>query len=75
MQWWHRMTAPTFVENIARELLARDGASAVWELHLAAAKAYRNGCTRAAEALVMIADAAEGELANRGGYSTIETIE
>ena len=69
------MTVSTFAENIARELLARDGASAVWQLHLAAAKAYRDGFTRAAEALVVIADVAEGELANRGGYSTIETIE
>jgi hypothetical protein len=66
------MTVSTFAENIARELLARDGVPAVWQLHLAAAKAHRDGFTRAAEALVIIADAAEGELANRGGYSALD---
>jgi hypothetical protein len=66
------MTVSTFAENIARELLARDGVPAVWQLHLAAAKAYRDGFAIAAEALVMIADAAEGELANRGGYSALD---
>jgi hypothetical protein len=66
------MTVSTFAENIARELLARDGVPAVWQLHLAAAKACRDGFARAAEALVMIADAAEGELANRGGYSALD---
>jgi hypothetical protein len=66
------MTVSTFAENIARELLARDGVPAVWQLHLAAAKAYRDGFTRAAEALVIIADAAEGELANRGGYPALD---
>lgn len=69
------MTISTFAENIALELLARDGPSAVWQLHLSAAKAYRDGFTRAAEALIVIADAAEGALASRSGYSTIEIAE
>jgi hypothetical protein len=65
------MTVFTFAEKIALELLARDGTSAVWQLHLVAAKAYRDGFTKAADALVEIADAAERELASRNGYSTI----
>jgi hypothetical protein len=68
------MTVCTFAENIALELLARDGAAAVWQLHLAAAKAYRDGFIRAAEALVEIADAAERKLASRGSYPTIEIV-
>jgi hypothetical protein len=60
------MTVSTFVEKIALELLARDGTSAVWQLHLVAAAAYRDGYARAAGALVEIADAAERELTSRG---------
>jgi hypothetical protein len=60
------MTVSTFVEKIALELLASDGTSAVWQLHLVAAAAYRDGHGRAAGALVEIADAAERELASRG---------
>ena len=67
--------ACTFVEKIALELLTRDGTSAVWQLHLVAATAYRDGHTRAADALLEIADAAERELASRSGYSTIEVAE
>ena len=62
--------ACTFVEKIALELLTRDGTSAVWELHLVAAAAYRDGHTRAADALLEIADAAERQLASRGDYVT-----
>jgi hypothetical protein len=66
------MAVSTFVEKIALELLADDGTPAVWQLHLVAATAYRDGNARAADALLEIADAAERELASRGGYSTIE---
>ena len=66
------MAVSTFAEKIALELLADDGTSAVWQLHLVAATAYRGGNARAADALLEIADAAERELASRGGYSPIE---
>jgi hypothetical protein len=66
--------ACTFVEKIALELLTRDGTSAVWQLHLAAAAAYGNGYLRAADALLQIADAAERELATGGGYATIDSF-
>jgi len=66
------MTVSTVAEKIALELLVSDGSSAIWQLHLVAATAYRDGYTRAADALLEIADAAERELAGRGGYSTIE---
>jgi hypothetical protein len=64
--------ACTFVEKIALELLTRDGTSAVWQLHLVAATAYRDGHTRAADALLQIADAAEQELASGGSYAPID---
>jgi len=59
MNWECRMTADTFAEKIAVELLARDGSAAVWRLHLVAASAHHDGCLRAAESLLEIADAAE----------------
>ena len=45
----------------ARTLLARHGVAAIWLLHLAAAKAYREGNTDAATSVIEIADAAERE--------------
>ena len=51
--------------KIALELLARDGASAVWQLHVVAAKVYQDGGARAAGVLLDIADAAERNLASR----------
>jgi hypothetical protein len=65
----------TFVENIALELLARDGVPAVWQLHLAAAKAHRDGFTRAADALLQIADAVEQELARGFGQSISDHLD
>ena len=59
------MTAGTLAEKIALELLARDGASAVWQLHVVAAKVYQDGGVRAAGVLLQIADAAERNLASR----------
>ena len=64
--------ACTFVEKIALELLVRDGPSAVWQLHLAAATAHGDGHAKAADALLQIADAAERELASGGGYAPID---
>jgi hypothetical protein len=60
-----RMIAGTLAEKIALELLARDGASAVWQLHVVAAKVYQDGSTGAAGVLLDIADAAERNLASR----------
>ena len=59
------MTAGILAEKIALELLAHDGASAVWQLHVVAAKVYRDGGARAAGILLDIADAAERNLASR----------
>ena len=59
------MNAPTFAEKLAVRLLAREGISAVWQLHVAAASAYRDGYRRAAETVLEIADAAERELLER----------
>jgi hypothetical protein len=69
------MTVFTFAEKIASELLACAGSSAVWQLHLVAATAYRDGNARAADCLLEIADAAEREMVRGGGYSRIEIIE
>ena len=68
------MTVSPFVEQIALELLAREGASAVWQLHLVAAAAYRDGYARAADALTEIADAAERELASRDGTPMVKIV-
>jgi hypothetical protein len=35
--------ARTLTENLALSILARDGIAAIWDLHLAAAEAYRTG--------------------------------
>lgn len=59
------MRVSTFAEQLAVRLLAREGVSAVWQLHLAAAAAYRDGYKRAAETVLEIADAAERELLER----------
>ncbi len=52
-------TMAPLAEQIALELLAHDGISAIWNIHLAAAKAHREGNRRAAVSLIEIADAAE----------------
>ena len=61
------MNGPTFTESLAVRLLARDGIAAIWQLHVAAAAAYRDGYQRAAETVLQIADAAERELLGRSG--------
>jgi hypothetical protein len=47
------------VENIALTMLERRGIAVMWELHLIAAKAYRQGSKASAVAIIEIADAAE----------------
>jgi len=47
------------VENIAFTMLERHGIAVMWELHLIAAKAYREGSKASAAAIIEIADAAE----------------
>jgi len=49
------------VKNIALTMLERHGIAVMWELHLIAAKAYREGSTASAAAIIEIADAAERE--------------
>jgi len=49
------------LENIARKILAREGVAAIWQLHLAATRAYRDGLNEAATGSAEIADAAERE--------------
>jgi hypothetical protein len=48
-------------EKLASKMLAREGIGAIWELHILAANAYRKGRLETAEALVVLADAAERE--------------
>ena len=55
-----------FHEAIACDLLARDGGAIVWQLHLDATKAYRNGYPLGAEVLIKVADAAERLLLHAG---------
>jgi len=56
----------TPAEIIALTLLARDGVSAIWGLHLSAAGAYRDGNKSVAAGIVEIAEAAEQEWLRRG---------
>jgi hypothetical protein len=51
----------TRTENLALTMLARDGITAIWTLHLAAARAYRHGNKGMAATIIEIADAAERE--------------
>jgi hypothetical protein len=46
-------------EDLAQDLLARDGIVVIWLLHLAAGQAYRDGHPCAAETVIESADAAE----------------
>jgi len=51
----------TPAEIIALTILARDGVSAIWALHLSAAGAYRDWHKSVAAGIIDIADAAERE--------------
>jgi hypothetical protein len=46
-------------ESLARRMLAREGIAIIWQLHLAATPAHRNGYAGAAASILEIADAAE----------------
>jgi len=49
----------THDEDIALTMLERHRIAVMWELHLIAAKAYREGSKASAAAIIEIADAAE----------------
>ena len=51
----------TPTEIVALSLLAQGGVAAIWQLHLSAALAYRDGQMAAATGIIEIADAAERE--------------
>jgi hypothetical protein len=53
------MSRPTLAENLALTMLAREGIAAIWQLHLAAAGAYRAGEASIAASISEIAEAAE----------------
>ena len=55
----------TRTENLVLTMLDRDGIAAIWTLHLAAARAYRDGNKGMAATILEIADAAESEWLRR----------
>ena len=56
-------------DEIALSLLRREGIDSVWELHVHAARVYREGETQAAEWLVKIADVAEDMVQRHGHFA------
>jgi hypothetical protein len=52
-------------DNLAISMLAREGIAAIWTLHLAAARAHRDGHKAMAATIIEIADAAEREWLRR----------
>jgi hypothetical protein len=61
------MTRQTFADELALRILAHDKLPAIWELHLAAARAYSNGQANVAAVLIDIAEAAQREWLRRCG--------
>jgi hypothetical protein len=59
--------------NIAPEVLRRDGMPSIWQLHLAAAAAHRDGEPREAENLIEIADAVENAWRRAAQFSAAQT--
>ena len=55
------ISSRTPAQVIALSLLARDGVSAIWKLHLSAAGAYRDGHKSVAAGIIEIAEAADRE--------------
>jgi hypothetical protein len=49
----------TQTDKLALSALARDGIAAIWNLHVAAAKAHQIGYPQAARAILEIAEAAK----------------
>lgn len=47
------------IEKAAKKLLAAHGIKAIWDMHLAAAKAHRMGRLKLAASMILIAEAAE----------------
>ena len=60
------MLTRTMAEKLARDMLARDGVAAIWELHIAALAAKDAGKLEVAASLVEVAEAAERLWAARG---------
>ena len=46
-------------KSLALRMLSRDGVAVIWQLHLIAAQAHRNGYPGAAASILEIADSAE----------------
>jgi hypothetical protein len=63
----HRNFGRGFHERAALDLLGRDGVAIVWQLHVAAAEAFRAGYPRGAQILIETADAAERLLRHSAG--------
>jgi hypothetical protein len=61
------MSLIAFAEAVAARLLEREGVAAIWQLHLAAARAHREGNYLAALSMIQIADAAERLWFTRSG--------
>ena len=59
------MTRQAFAEQLALRMLANEKLTAIWDLHLAAARAYRNGNGSVAVTLTEIAEAAERQWMRR----------
>ena len=59
------MSIGAFAEAVATRLLAREGIAAIWQLHVAAARAHREGHPLAGLSIIQIADAAERLWADR----------
>ena len=57
--------ARNYAEQVAANMLNRHGLAAIWQLHTAAAAAYRRGERAAAASILEIAEAAEREWLRR----------
>jgi hypothetical protein len=55
------MTRQIFAQKLAVRMLAGEGVTSIWQLHIAAAAADKRGQSSAAAMLIEIADAAERE--------------
>jgi hypothetical protein len=55
----------SYAEQVAANMLNRHGLAAIWQLHMAAAAAYRRGERVAAMSITEIAEAAEREWLRR----------
>jgi hypothetical protein len=65
-------TPRPYAEQAALNMLRRFGVSAIWQLHLSAAAAYRAGHRPAAASILEIADAAEREWLKKAPKLTID---